>query len=118
MKLSICQTKHFKATSLKVITVFALASMINAISISTAFADRNDERGRGEQQRDDRGGRGDHGGSQRDYRDGHGHRYGNQYENRRGYSYEQPVYVPPPVYYEPARRSPGIDLFFPLDLRR
>lgn len=32
------------------------------------------------------------------------------------YFYSQPVYVPPPVYYAP-RQSPGITLFFPLDLR-
>ena len=32
------------------------------------------------------------------------------------YVYSQPVYVPPPVYYAP-RQSPGITLFFPLDLR-
>lgn len=44
-----------------------------------------------------------------------GYRYQPQY--RRPYYYAQPVYVPPPVYYEP-RQSPGISLFFPLDLRR
>ena len=32
------------------------------------------------------------------------------------YYYSAPVYVPPPVYYAP-RQSPGISLFFPLDLR-
>jgi hypothetical protein len=32
------------------------------------------------------------------------------------YRYSQPVYVPPPVYYEP-QPSPGISLFFPLDIR-
>jgi hypothetical protein len=32
------------------------------------------------------------------------------------YRYSQPVYAPPPVYYEP-RPSPGISLFFPLDIR-
>ena len=36
---------------------------------------------------------------------------------RQPYAYSQPVYVPPPVYYEP-QQSPGISLFFPLDLRR
>jgi hypothetical protein len=32
------------------------------------------------------------------------------------YNYSQPVYAPPPVYYEP-QQSPGISLFFPLDIR-
>jgi hypothetical protein len=66
----------------------------------------------------DQGGRGgrnaEH--SQRDWRanDARNQRYRHTY--RRPYAYAQPVYVPPPVYYEP-RQSPGISLFFPLDLR-
>ena len=32
------------------------------------------------------------------------------------YYYSRPVYVPPPVYYPP-QPSPGINLFFPLDIR-
>ena len=73
----------------------------------------------------------------RGHGDGHGHeqrdnRFSDSYRHRewrgqdRNYSYRpaypqpylysQPVYVPPPVYYAP-RQSPGISLFFPLDLR-
>jgi hypothetical protein len=53
---------------------------------------------------------------QRDWRSNgaRSHRYRHSYV--RPYVYAQPVYVPPPVYYEP-RQSPGISLFFPLDLR-
>lgn len=47
--------------------------------------------------------------------DRRGYRYRPDY--RRPYRYAEPVYLPPPVYYEP-RQSPGISLFFPLDLRR
>lgn len=35
---------------------------------------------------------------------------------REPYYYSRPVYVPPPVYYPP-QQSPGVSLFFPLDLR-
>jgi hypothetical protein len=40
------------------------------------------------------------------------------YRSRRHdpYYYAQPVYAPPPASY-PARPSPGITLFFPLDIR-
>ena len=111
MKFSIRQAKYVKSTSLKVLMVLGIVSLINGLSISPAFADRNEDRGRGEQH-SDRGDRGDQR-AQRDHREGRGHRY----EHGRGYGYEEPVYVPPPVYYEP-RPSPGINLFFPLDLRR
>ena len=60
-------------------------------------------------------------GHSQDARQGHhGQRDGGderRHDHRRPDRYEQPVYIPPPVYYEP-RQSPGISLFFPLDLRR
>jgi hypothetical protein len=37
--------------------------------------------------------------------------------DRYPYQYAQPVYVPPPVYYD-RPLSPGIVLFFPFDYRR
>lgn len=109
MKFSILQTKYVRSTSRKVVVALAFASLISGLSISSAFADRNDSQGQGDWH-------GDHG--QRDHHEGHGHRD----EHRRHYSYEQrsyerPVYVPPPVYYEP-RQSSGISFFFPLDFHR
>jgi hypothetical protein len=74
----------------------AFATLIGGFSISPALA------------RDDGHDRGRHNGDHGDHGD----------RGRRDYHrYEQPVYVPPPVYYEP-RQSPGISFFFPLDLRR
>ena len=85
----------------------AMASVISGLSISPAFADKNDGHDKGDQH----GNRG-HAGQRSDH-DGNGHRP----DHRRPNGYAQPVYVPPPVYYEP-QQSPGISLFFPLDLRR
>ncbi len=80
--------------------------------------DRHRERGRGQ-------GHG-HGHEQRDNRFSDSYRHREWRSQDRTYSYRpaypqpylysQPVYVPPPVYYAP-RQSPGISLFFPLDLR-
>ncbi len=47
------------------------------------------------------------------------HHRGHRHEDRPGYypyMYAQPVYVPPPVYYPPMP-SPGISLFFPIEMR-
>lgn len=90
------------ATRLRLVLVLAFASVISASFISPAFADRdNDKRQKAR-----------HG--QRDHREWRGDR---RPVYRHPYVYAQPVYVPPPVYYEP-RQSAGITLFFPLDLRR
>jgi|ERR1035438_2113661 hypothetical protein len=104
MKSSIRQPRYFGSSGRKVVLALALATVMGAMSISPALADTNDGRDRQNQ----RHWRGDH-------RDGYYNGYRPQY--RRPYVYAQPVYVPPPVYYEP-RQSPGISLFLPLDLRR
>lgn len=97
MKSLIQQTRYFRPSGRKVVIalVLAFASLIGGFSISPALA-RDDGHDRGWH-----GDRGDHRGDR----------------GRRDYRYERPVYVPPPVYYEP-RQSPGISFFFPLDLRR
>ena len=72
-----------------------MALVIGGLSIAPALA--RDDRDR------------DHRRDRHEWRDEHHDR------DWRPYRYAQPVYVPPPVY-EP-RQSPGISLFFPLDLR-
>jgi hypothetical protein len=107
MKSSIQQAGYFGATGRKVAMALILASLISGGAISSAFADNDGGQGRGAK----------HGNKhQREWR---GDRHDNGYrpEYRRPYVYAEPVYVPPPVYYEP-RQSPGISFFFPLDLRR
>jgi len=109
MKSSIRQAGFFRPTSRKAVVALAFASLLGGLSIAPAFADNDHDNGRGRGHR--------HGNHQRDWhgdRDGY---YGYQPEYRQPYYYAQPVYVPPPVYYTP-RQSPGVSLFFPLDLRR
>lgn len=117
MKSTIWQARYFSSVGRKVVMALAFASALSGLSMSSALADENDDYGRGDRQGDhgQRGARhGDHGqrGEWRGNREGYG--YGTDY--RQPYTYAQPVYVPPPVYYEP-RPSPGISLFFPLDIR-
>ena len=106
--------------------VFALMLVAGLVYLLSAPAyadkDRDRGRGRGHQQRDDR--HNDHRHDDYGHNDGYRHRewrdadcgyiYRPYYPQP--YLYAQPVYVPPPVYYAP-RPSPGISLFFPLDLR-
>ena len=112
MKSSIEQAGVFRLTASKVVMALAFASVISGLSISPAFADRDGGNGRG-RNGDRHEWRGDH----REWRGDRDGYNGYRPEYRRPYSYAQPVYAPPPVYYAP-RQSPGISLFLPLDLRR
>lgn len=111
MKISIQQDRYFAATRRKAVMAFAVASLISGLFISPAFADRDNDEGRG------RGAWNANQGQQHEWRGNRDRRYGHRPEYRRPYYYAQPVYVPPPVYYEP-QQSPGISFFFPLDFRR
>lgn len=126
MKSSMWQGRYFGSTGRRVAMALAVASLTSGLFMSPALADNGDHHGQ------DRGVQGDH--SQRgrfdrryenhrpehrpEYRPEHRPDYRSEYrpEYRRAYRYAQPIYVPPPVYYEP-RQSSGISLFFPLDLR-
>jgi len=108
MKSLIQQARYFRSTGSKIVLALAFASAISGLSISPVLADNDDGHGR-----DDR--RSDHNrGNQRGER---GHEWRGEHERYSyPYVYAQPVYAPPPVYYEP-RPSPGISIFFPIDLR-
>lgn len=108
---SIRQAIDYWSIGRKLLSTIAMASAVMTLSISPALADRDGNHGRGDRH-------GKH--SQKHWRGDHdGYRQANRYKRTypQPYYYAQPVYVPPPVYYEP-QRSPGISLFFPLDLRR
>jgi len=109
------QSRYFRPTGRKVAMALAIATLIGGASISPAFAQRGNEYGRGAPG-------GDHGqhawhGNRHGYQSGYQPEYRPGYRPGPYYQYAEPIYVPPPVYYEP-RQSPGISLFFPLDLRR
>ena len=108
------------------LTIALLLINVGGVGAAVADDDRQHDRGRGQGR--DQGihqGR-DQGHEQRNNRfsDSYRHRewrgpdrnYGYRPVYPQPYLYSQPVYVPPPVYYAP-RQSPGISLFFPLDLR-
>jgi hypothetical protein len=99
-------------------TVALLLLVAFGVGPAAADNDRKHDRGRG-QGRDQR-----HEQNNNRFSDSYRHRewrgqdrnYGYRPIYPQPYLYSQPVYVPPPVYYAP-RQSPGISLFFPLDLR-
>ena len=103
---------------LAVALTLLLVAVLAFLSSAPVYADNDGHRGRGQGQRDDRHNdnyRHNDNSRHREWRDpDHGYTYRPYYPQP--YLYAQPVYVPPPVYYAP-RPSPGISLFFPLDLR-
>ncbi|MFZ2269237.1 MAG: hypothetical protein WAV95_16800 [Azonexus sp.] len=104
---------HFAALLRRAMLAVTLGSAISLLAAAPAMAERNDRQGRDQQRAEQQR---DHRQSVRDRQRDHRH-YRQQSRYVRPYYYAQPVYVPPPVYYEP-QQSPGITLFFPLDLRR
>ena len=105
-KSSIQQARYFMSTGRKVVMALALASAISGLAISPVLADYNDGH--------------DQGKHHKNYGQSKKHRDNDRYDGYRSeqgpYIYAQPVYAPPPVYYEP-QPSAGISLFFPIDLR-
>lgn len=116
IKVPMFQAADLLAISRRALGVVFIGSAITLLASSSAFAERNGGQGHGNPHANQgqRAGPGNHG-QRAWHNDRQGYRYQNEY--RHPYRYSQPVYVPPPVYYEP-RQSPGISLFFPLDLRR
>lgn len=94
----------------KIAVSLAFLSVVGVMSMTPALARDGDDR-RGHEDK------GWHKGESRGYReDRREWRPAYQPAYREPYYYSRPVYVPPPVYYPP-QQSPGISLFFPLDLR-
>lgn len=125
MKPSTRPTGFFKPTGRKTVVALVFASLLGGLSISPAFAERNNDHDRHDRhERHDRRhdrhgdyqgeGRRDH---RREWRRDH-HVYRYQPEYRRPYYYAQPVYVPPPAYYYSPPRAPSINVYIPFDLNR
>ena len=99
MRTSNTRAKKFCSTVGRIVMALVVASMIGGMSVTPAFA-RDDNRGRGHEER------GRH--------EPRGHYRGHE---PRGY-YQEPVYAPPPVVYAPQPyQSPGISLVFPIHIR-
>jgi hypothetical protein len=95
----------------KIMMGFVLAAMIGSMEVAPALAKDDHKRmEKHDNGRYDNKGRG----YDNDRYDHSGRRYYYAHGRRvyRPYGYMQPVYAPPPVYYEPAP-PPGISIFFP-----
>ena len=111
MNTSIQQQNPYASLACKILSALALAALVGGLALlptAASAADRGNDHGNGR-------GHDDHG--PRESRDHHHDDYGRRFDHGGAYHYAQPVYVPPPVYYEP-QQSPGISLFLPLDIRR
>src|SRR5450759_2588700 len=101
MKTSTKQARNFRPTTSKIVMALAVASVMGGMAITPALgANRQGHQDKGWHKGQSQGDRG-----RREYRPVYQHPY----------SYSQPVYAPPPVYYAP-QQSPGISFFFPLDI--
>lgn len=106
MKTSTTKGRNFRPTIARIITALAVASMMGGMAIAPALGDNNGRQGHQD--------KGWHKGQSNGYRDQPVYVYRPVYQEP--YYYSAPVYAPPPVYYYP-QQSPGINLFFPLDIR-
>jgi cell division protein FtsN len=109
MKTSTTQAPNLRPTIGKIAMALAVASVMGAMAITPALAKDNKDRKEHQDQ-------GLHRGQNKVDRDRTVYQpvYRPVYQDP--YRYSQPVYAPPPVYYEP-QPSAGISLFFPLDIR-
>ncbi len=110
MKTSIKQARNFRPTLGRIAMALTLVSVVGGLSMTPALGKDNDDR-RGH--RDN----GWHNDNRHDNR--HDDRYWREHQRvyRPVYAhpYSAPVYVPAPYY--PPQPSPGVSLFFPLDIR-
>jgi Ni/Co efflux regulator RcnB len=110
MKTSTLQVRQLGPTISKIMVSLVFASMMGAIATGPALA-RDDNRSNEHQ---DQGRRDEH--QDQDRRRDESQFDRDRRGDRQPNYYAQPVYAPPPVYYAP-QPSPGISLFFPLDIR-
>jgi hypothetical protein len=113
MKTSTNQARNLRPTIGKIAMALAVASVMGAMAVTPALADDHNDRKEHQNQ-------GLHRGQYKGDRDRTVYQpvyqpvYRPVYQDP--YRYSQPVYAPPPVYYE-RQPSAGISLFFPLDIR-
>jgi hypothetical protein len=108
MKTSTKQARNFGPIISRITTALAVVSAVGGLSIAPAFGDNEGREGDRDNSARNSERHGDRNWRERGpaYRPGYPHPY----------YYSAPVYAPPTVYYPP-QPSPGISLFFPLDVR-
>jgi hypothetical protein len=110
MKTSTNQARNLRPTIGKIAMALAVASVMGAMAVTPALGDnRKGHQDQGLHKGQYKGDR-----DRTEYQPVYRPVYRPMYQDP--YRYSQPVYAPPPVYYEP-QPSPGISLFFPLDIR-
>ncbi len=116
MKTFISKFSSFGPAGKKVLIALACVSVLGVAA--PAFADNDNGNGNGNNGNRGKGNQGQNWqkGDRRYYDNRKDDRYYRP-DYRRPYYYSQPVYVPPPVVVYPPYPSPGINFFFPLDLR-
>ena len=105
MNTSTNQARNSRPTISKIVMAFAVASVMGGMAVTPALGDnRKGHQDQGLHKGQFKGDR-----VRPVYQPVYRPVYQPSY-----YYYSQPVYAPPPVYYEP-QASPGISLFFPLN---
>ena len=105
MKTSTKHARNFRPTIGTIVTALAVASVMGGMAITPALGDSDKGKGRAD--------KGLHKGWDRG-QPVYVYEYRPVY--REPYYYSAPVYAPPPVYYYP-QPSPGINFFFPIEIR-
>jgi len=115
MDISTKQASKFRPTIGKIVMALAFASAMGGLAMTSAQGRDNEDRHDNHQGNERHGENNWHGDHERNDNRGE---YRPEYrpEYRHPYVYEHPVYAPAPVYYPP-QPSPGVSLFFPLDIR-
>lgn len=102
MKTSTTQARNLRPTIGKIVTALAVASVMGGMAITPALGDNDKGKSRDKGWKSNRG------------QPVYVYEYRPVY--REPYYYSAPVYAPPPLYYYP-QPSPGINFFFPIEIR-
>ena len=121
MNTSTTKSTFFQPTTAKILAALAIATVAADFFLMSPAYGQDYDRGRAVQERDHRDDRYQNNRYRNDERDQRDRRE-RRPVYRHPYRYSQPVYAPPTYYYDRQRpgvsyRSPGLNLFFPLDIR-
>jgi hypothetical protein len=108
MTTSTMRARELRSAAGRTVLALAFASVIGAVSLGPALGNNDDDNWNKGHQTNQQ-----HANERHDEGDRHGNQnYGYQPYGYQPYGY----YAPPPVVYAPPEPSPGINLFFPLEI--